>query len=159
MKHWLKEYPVNPVRVREERRKFIRRNKDNPSLVFAEDQTFPGTEFPLFQILDDKIVVPTLVENTKSRQQTGLSHSVNNKKLVNRLVPAKWDVHFQEAQAFIHRTKKLLRPELMKNKEFNAQIHRDNIRHLEKQNHYFEKSPSHFADQEGTKAAIEERKR
>ena len=27
-----------------------------------------------------------------------------------------------------------------------------------KQNHYFEKSPSHFADQEGTKAAIEERK-
>ena len=37
VKHWLKEYPVNPVRVGEERRKFIKRNIGNPSLVFAED--------------------------------------------------------------------------------------------------------------------------
>ena len=92
VKHWLKEYPVNPVRVGEERRKFIKHNIGNPSLVFVEDQTFAGTEFPLFHILEDKIVVPTLVENKN------LKNAVSKSQVyVNRLVPAKWDVHFQEA--------------------------------------------------------------
>ena len=63
VKYWLKEYPINPMRTQEERRKFIKHNKDNPSLVFVEDQTFPGTEFPMFQILEDKIRVPTFIEN------------------------------------------------------------------------------------------------
>ena len=88
VKYWLKEYPVNPNRISHESRKFKEANHQNKALMFAEAKS---NGFVNFKILEDKIIIED--EESASELAEGTP-----KKKQKRLVPAKWDEKFQEAQ-------------------------------------------------------------
>ena len=81
-------------------------------------------------------------ERSNSSDSPGSTVPLYKVKKVKKLVPAKWDVKFQWAQVYILNAKKNIGAEQMQSKQLMSWINQQSLRSLEKNEHYFEKSPS-----------------
>ena len=63
-------------------------------------------------------------------------------KKVKKIVPAKWDKHYQATYKFKQRNRINKAPEKMNQREFEAHLNAHSLRNLEKLDYYFETSES-----------------